>query len=75
MFTNTTASYGEFMHTLRLPLPSLYMEIEVECYIYGNLYGFYNIFPMVSPLLLVNCIYTIVNFFIKNHNRVMEHNI
>ena len=27
---------------------------------------------MVSPLLLVNAIYTIVDFFMKNNNRVME---
>ena len=29
-------------------------------------------FPMVSPLLLVNTIYTIIDFFMKNDNRVME---
>ncbi|MBQ2957959.1 MAG: sugar ABC transporter permease, partial [Clostridia bacterium] len=29
-------------------------------------------FPMVSPLLLVNCIYTIIDFFMKNDNEVME---
>jgi len=29
-------------------------------------------FPMVSPLLLVNCIYTIIDFFMKNDNKVME---
>ena len=29
-------------------------------------------FPMVSPLLLVNTIYTIVDFFTKSSNRVME---
>jgi len=35
--------------------------------------GFWKItFPMVSPLLLVNCIYTIIDFFMKNDNRVME---
>ena len=27
---------------------------------------------MVSPLLLVNCIYTIIDFFMKNDNRVIE---
>ena len=27
---------------------------------------------MVSPLLLVNAIYTIIDFFMKNDNRVME---
>ena len=27
---------------------------------------------MVSPLLLVNTIYTIIDFFMKNDNRVME---
>ena len=30
-------------------------------------------FPMVSPLLLVNCIYTIIDFFMKNDNKVIEH--
>ena len=30
-------------------------------------------FPMVSPLLLVNSIYTIIDFFMKNDNAVMEH--
>ncbi len=29
-------------------------------------------FPMVSPLLLVNAIYTIIDFFMKNDNTVME---
>ena len=29
-------------------------------------------FPMVSPLLLVNCIYTIIDFFMKNDNAVIE---
>ena len=29
-------------------------------------------FPMVSPLLLVNGIYTIIDFFMKNDNAVME---
>ena len=29
-------------------------------------------FPMVSPLLLVNVIYTIIDFFTKSNNRVME---
>ena len=29
-------------------------------------------FPMVSPLLLVNTIYTIIDFFTKSNNRVME---
>ena len=29
-------------------------------------------FPMVSPLLLVNAIYTIIDFFTKSNNEVME---
>ena len=29
-------------------------------------------FPMVSPLLLVNTIYTIIDFFTKSNNQVME---
>ena len=28
---------------------------------------------MLSPLLLVNCIYTIIDFFMKNDNTVIEH--
>ena len=30
-------------------------------------------FPMVSPLLIVNCTYTIIDFFMKNDNQVIEH--
>ena len=29
-------------------------------------------FPMVAPLLLVNTIYTIIDFFTKSNNQVME---
>lgn len=29
-------------------------------------------FPMVSPLILVNLVYTIIDFFIKTDNKVME---
>lgn len=52
--------------------PSLYEAADVEgCSAWE---AFWKItFPMVSPLLLVNCIYTIVDFFMKNDNLVMEH--
>ncbi len=51
---------------------SLYEAADVEgCSAWES---FWKItFPMVSPLLLVNCIYTIVDFFMKNDNAVMEH--
>lgn len=51
--------------------PSLYEAADVEgC---TGWEAFWKItFPMVSPLLLVNCIYTIIDFFMKNDNRVME---
>ena len=50
---------------------SLYEAADVEgCTAWES---FWKItFPMVSPLLLVNCIYTIIDFFMKNDNRVME---
>ena len=51
--------------------PSLYEAANVEgC---SGWEAFWKItFPMVSPLLLVNAIYTIIDFFMKNDNRVME---
>ena len=51
--------------------PSLYEAADVEgC---SGWEAFWKItFPMVSPLLLVNCIYTIIDFFMKNDNRVIE---
>ena len=50
---------------------SLYEAADVEgCTSWES---FWKItFPMVSPLLLVNCIYTIIDFFMKNDNTVME---
>ncbi|MDO5144674.1 MAG: sugar ABC transporter permease [bacterium] len=50
---------------------SLYEAADVEgCTAWES---FWKItFPMVSPLLLVNCIYTIIDFFMKNDNKVME---
>ena len=60
-----------FLSGLQAISPSLYEAAEVEgCTAWE---GFWKItFPMVSPLLLVNCIYTIIDFFMKNDNRVME---
>ena len=61
-----------FLSGLQSISPSLYEAAEVEgCSAWES---FWKItFPMVSPLLLVNCIYTIVDFFMKNTNSVMEH--
>ena len=60
-----------FLSGLQSISPSLYEAADVEgCSAWES---FWKItFPMVSPLLLVNCIYTIVDFFMKNDNRVME---
>ena len=60
-----------FLSGLQAISPSLYEAADVEgCSAWE---AFWKItFPMVSPLLLVNCIYTIVDFFMKNDNRVME---
>ena len=50
---------------------SLYEAADVEgCSAWES---FWKItFPMVSPLLLVNCIYTIIDFFMKNDNALIE---
>ena len=60
-----------FLAGLQSISPSLYEAADVEgCSAWES---FWKItFPMVSPLLLVNCIYTIIDFFMKNDNRVME---
>ena len=60
-----------FLSGLQAISPSLYEAADVEgCTAWE---AFWKItFPMVSPLLLVNCIYTIIDFFMKNDNRVME---
>jgi ABC-type sugar transport system permease subunit len=60
-----------FLSGLQAISPSLYEAADVEgCSAWES---FWKItFPMVSPLLLVNCIYTIVDFFMKNDNSVME---
>ena len=60
-----------FLSGLQAISPSLYEAADVEgCSAWE---AFWKItFPMVSPLLLVNCIYTIIDFFMKNDNRVME---
>ena len=60
-----------FLTGLQAISPSLYEAADVEgCSAWE---AFWKItFPMVSPLLLVNGIYTIVDFFMKNDNRVME---
>ncbi len=60
-----------FLTGLQAISPSLYEAADVEgCSAWE---AFWKItFPMVSPLLLVNCIYTIIDFFTKNSNTVME---
>lgn len=60
-----------FLSGLQSISPSLYEAADVEgCTAWES---FWKItFPMVSPLLLVNCIYTIIDFFTKNDNEVME---
>ena len=60
-----------FLTGLQSISPSLYEAAEVEgCSAWES---FWKItFPMVSPLLLVNCIYTIIDFFMKNDNKVIE---
>ena len=60
-----------FLSGLQSISPSLYEAADVEgCSAWE---AFWKItFPMVSPLLLVNTIYTIIDFFMKNDNRVME---
>ena len=61
-----------FLSGLQAISPSMYEAAEVEgCSAWES---FWKItFPMVSPLLLVNCVYTIIDFFMKNDNTVMEH--
>ena len=60
-----------FLSGLQAISPSLYEAADVEgCSAWES---FWKItFPMVSPLLLVNAIYTIIDFFMKNDNAVIE---
>ena len=60
-----------FLSGLQSISPSLYEAADVEgCSAWES---FWKItFPMVSPLLVVNSIYTIIDFFMKNDNRVIE---
>ena len=61
-----------FLTGLSAISPSLYEAANVEgCTAWE---AFWKItFPIMSPLLLVNTIYTIIDFFMKNSNSVMEH--
>ncbi len=61
-----------FLSGLQAISPSLYEAADVEgCSAWE---AFWKItFPMVSPLLIVNCTYTIIDFFMKNDNQVVEH--
>ena len=60
-----------FLTGLQAISPSLYEAADVEgCTAWES---FWKItFPMVSPLLLVNSIYTIIDFFTKNDSPVMD---
>ena len=60
-----------FLSGLQSISPSLYEAADVEgCSAWES---FWKItFPMVSPLLMVNCMYTIVDFFMKNDNKVIK---
>ena len=60
-----------FLSGLQSISRSLYEAAEIEgCTAWES---FWKItFPIVSPLLLVNSIYTIIDFFMKNDNKVME---
>lgn len=60
-----------FLSGLSAISPSLYEAAVVEgCTAWE---AFWKItFPMLSPLLLVNAIYTIIDFFMKSSNSVME---
>ena len=60
-----------FLTGLQAISPSLYEAADVEgCTAWES---FWKItFPMVSPLLLVSCIYTIIDFFTKNDSPVMD---
>ncbi len=61
-----------FLSGLSAISPSLYEAADVEgCTAWE---AFWKItFPMVCPLLLVNAIYTIIDFFMKHDNQVMEY--
>jgi len=61
-----------FLSGLSAISPSLYEAADVGgCTAWE---AFWKItFPILSPLLLVNTIYTIIDFFMKSSNSVMEH--
>ena len=61
-----------FLSGLQAISHSLYEAADVEgCSAWE---AFWKItFPMVSPLLIVNCTYTIIDFCMKNDNQVIEH--
>ncbi len=60
-----------FLSGLQTISPSLYEAADIEgCTKWES---FWKItFPMISPLLLVNCVYTVIDFFMKSDNQVME---
>lgn len=60
-----------FLSGLQTIPPSLYEAADVEgCTKWES---FWKItFPMISPLLIVNIIYTIIDFFMKTDNEIMK---
>ncbi len=60
-----------FLSGLQTISPTLYEAADVEgCTKWES---FWEItFPIVSPLLVVNIIYTIIDFFMKSDNQIME---
>ncbi len=60
-----------FLSGLQNISPSMYEAAEIEgCSKWESLWTI--TFPMISPLLLVNWIYTIIDFFMKTDNEIME---
>lgn len=60
-----------FLSGLQNISPSMYEAAEIEgCSKWESLWTI--TFPMISPLLLVNWIYTIIDFFMKTDNQIME---
>ncbi len=60
-----------FLSGLQNISPSMYEAAEIEgCSWWESLWTI--TFPMISPLLLVNWIYTIIDFFMKTDNLIMK---
>jgi ABC-type sugar transport system permease subunit len=60
-----------FLSALQTISPSMYEAARIEGS--SSWECFWKItFPMVSPLILVNVVYSVVDYFIRTDNRVME---